>query len=197
MDGARSKFIVESSYCPKREELSGVRFLSLVLCLRQLRLFSAGVHSLFSLENWNLADREKAIMGGFWLFAQMGGRGGDPLRSPEVMWSTAGLAVALLAGALLVYLADRWRKGNVASATDSKGELTEFRRMYERGEITAEEYAKLRDRVAQRVKAPAPLPPSQQGVPTAGLVAPTPLPGPDQPTPPPDSGKSANPSPPA
>jgi hypothetical protein len=137
-------------------------------------------------------------MGGFWLFGQFGGRGGDPLRTPEVIWGTAGLALALLAGALLVYLADRWRKGTVAPVSDTTGELTEFRRMYERGEITAEEYAKLRDRVAQRVKAPPPVPvsPGQQALPSAGSVAPS-LPGPDQPTPPPDSGKPANPSPPA
>ncbi len=140
-------------------------------------------------------------MGGLWLFAQKGGHSRDPLGSPEVMWGTAGLAVALLAGALLVYLADRWRKGNAVSKTDATGELTEFRRMYESGEITQEEYTRLRDRVAQRVKAPPPVPTkvalSPQGVPIVGQDSPTALPGPDQPTPPPDSGKPANPSPPS
>lgn len=137
-------------------------------------------------------------MGGFWLFAQMGGRGDDPLRKPEVIWGTAGLALALLAGALLVYLTDRWRKRNAAPAIDATGELTEFRRMYERGEITEEEYTRLRDRVAQRVKALPSLPvqSDQQALPGQG-AAPSSLPGPDQPTPPPDSGKPANPSPPA
>ncbi|HEV3437989.1 MAG TPA: SHOCT domain-containing protein [Gemmata sp.] len=138
-------------------------------------------------------------MGGFWLFAQLGGRGDDPLRRPEVIWGTAGLALALLAGALLVYLTDRWRKGNVVRTVDATGELTEFRRMYEQGEITEEEYAKLRDRVAQRVKAspPVPVSSSQPALPSPGPVTPAPLPGPDQPTPPPDPGKPANPSSPA
>jgi hypothetical protein len=130
------------------------------------------------------------------LFAQ-GGRRGDPLSSPEVMWSTAGLAVALLAGALLVYLVDRWRKRNAAPTVDTTRELTEFRRMFEHGEITEEEYARLRDRVAQRVKAPPPASPSLPGVSIPGSSGPSSLPGPDQPTPPPNSGKPANPSSPA
>jgi hypothetical protein len=138
-------------------------------------------------------------MWGLRLFAQMSTRGSDPLRSPEVMWSTLGLAVALLAGALLVYLADRWRKGSAARAADAASELTEFRRMYDRGEITEAEYAKLRDKVAQRVKAPPPAPVSQASSASTilGPLATNPLPGPDQPTPPPDSGKPSNPSPPA
>jgi hypothetical protein len=135
------------------------------------------------------------------LFAQMGK--GDPLRNPDVIWGIAGIALALLAGALLVYLADKWRKKIATQGVDSSNELTEFRRMFESGEITEQEYVKLRDRVAQRVKAPPPapaaalIPVSQQLAPGAGPIAPTSLPGPDQPTPPPDSGKPANPSSPA
>ncbi len=137
-------------------------------------------------------------MSGFSLFAQFSK--GDPFRSPDVIWGTAGLAVALLAGALLVYVADRWRKKSSSQVVDTSRELTEFRRMFERGEITAEEYAKLRERVALRVKAPAPvaatdaMPLSQQAIPNTVPVNPNSLPGPDQPTPPPDSGKPANPS---
>lgn len=133
------------------------------------------------------------------LFAQLSKGSGDPFRNPNVVWGIAGLALALLAGALLVYLADRWRKRSAAGAVDTSRELTEFRKMYERGEITKEEYARLRDRVAQRVKALASGPDAAAvpGLPGAGTAAPNSLPGPDQPTPPPDSGKPANPSSPA
>lgn len=78
----------------------------------------------------------------------------DPFRQPEVIWGTAGLAVALLVGAFVIWIVDRWRK-RTTQATNTANELTEFREMYERGEITEEEYAKLRTRVAGRVKAPA------------------------------------------
>jgi hypothetical protein len=129
------------------------------------------------------------------VFAQIG-RNSDPLRSPEVIWSTAVLAVALLVGALFVYIADRWRKGNVKRASEPVNELTEFRRMYEYGEITAEEYARLRDKVARRVKTAPTKEPAGATLPGGELLPPADLPGPDQPTPPPDSGKPANPSPP-
>jgi hypothetical protein len=112
------------------------------------------------------------------------------------MWGTAALTLALLAGAALVYLADRWRKRNAAASSDASAELTEFRRMYDRGEITDEEYARLRERVARRVKEP-PVRTAAPGLPHLpghGLNPAASLPGPDQPTPPPDPGKPANPA---
>jgi hypothetical protein len=135
------------------------------------------------------------------LFGQIGRVNTDPLRDPEIIWGTAGIAAALFAGALLVYMADKWRKKAAAQVTDNSHELTEFRRMYESGQITQEEYVKLRDRVAQRVKTPPPAPVAATGtqqIPSAGnSTSPSSLPGPDQPTPPPDSSKPANPSSPA
>jgi hypothetical protein len=88
------------------------------------------------------------------LFAQAGRADKDPFRQPEVIWGTAGLALALLAGALVIWLVDRWRKQTTVT-THSAEELTDFRGMLERGEITEEEYAKLRTRVSGRMK-PAP-----------------------------------------
>lgn len=89
-----------------------------------------------------------------WLDALLGQAGpgaDDPFRRPEVIWATAALAGVFLAGAAVIYCVDRWRK-KLAERGTAAGELTDFRGMYERGEITEEEYAKLRTRVAQRVK---------------------------------------------
>ena len=82
----------------------------------------------------------------------------DPLQRPEVIWGVVGLAVALLAGAAVIYAVDKWRKRAAAgaSAADGAGALTSFRAMYESGEITEAEYAELRRRVAEKVKKPAP-----------------------------------------
>ena len=134
-------------------------------------------------------------MWGLILFGPIGSGSNDPLHKPEIIWGTAGIAVALLAGALLVYVADKWRKKTARQVSDSSQELTEFRRMYESGQITQEEYARLRDHVAQRVKTPppGPVPATTQQSP----AAPSFLPGPEQPTPPPDPSEPANPSPPA
>jgi hypothetical protein len=85
------------------------------------------------------------------LLAQAAPRNRDPFREPEVIWGTIGLMVALLVGAFFVWLVDRWRKKS-AVGSDAKEELTDFRAMYESGEITEDEYVRLRDRVSERVK---------------------------------------------
>lgn len=80
---------------------------------------------------------------------------GSPFDRPDLVIGTVGLAAALLVGAVAVYFVDRWRKqAALESRTESGAELTDFRVMYERGEITEAEYVRLRDKVAARVKAP-------------------------------------------
>ena len=97
------------------------------------------------------------------LLAQGGRPGGSPFERPEIIWGTAGLAGALLVGAAVVYFVDRWRKQAAIQQKADGAELTEFREMYARGEITEEEYAKLRLKVAQRVKPPTPAGPATPG----------------------------------
>jgi len=104
----------------------------------------------------------------FTLFAD--GLRDDPLRRPEVIWGTAALAGALLFGAFAVWMVDKWRKKS-ETKPDATGELTGFRGMFDRGEITQDEYAKLRERVAQRVKTP-PKPPDSPPSPTPPLLPP-------------------------
>ncbi len=95
-------------------------------------------------------------MGWLVVFAQA--RRNDPFRQPEVIWGTAGIALALMAGAFAIWLVDRWRKNAAADREDAISELTDYRGMYERGEITEDEYIRLRDRVARRAKAKKPPP---------------------------------------
>jgi hypothetical protein len=77
---------------------------------------------------------------------------GNPFDRPEIIWATAGLAGALLVGAVIVLLVDRWRKKGLAASGRSVDELTEYRRMFDAGEITEDEYKKLRQQLADRVK---------------------------------------------
>ena len=75
---------------------------------------------------------------------------------PLALLVPAGLlALVLIAGAVALVVADRWRKRDRGGA-DAAESLTDFRGMYERGEITEAEYKKLRDKMAARIKTGTP-----------------------------------------
>jgi hypothetical protein len=98
------------------------------------------------------------------------------------------LAGALLVGAGVVYAMDKWRKRSSLPVESQAGaDLSGFRVMYERGELTEEEYARLRQKIEARAKAPPPA--SPVGDATAAL----PKTGADAAagTPPPESPPSA------
>ena len=83
------------------------------------------------------------------------------LRKPED-WVVVGLlAGTLLAAAGVLWLVERWRKGAIdgGGSRASADELTDYRAMFERGEITEDEYNRLRLKVAERVKPAAPAAP--------------------------------------
>jgi hypothetical protein len=100
---------------------------------------------------------------------------GDPLRQPEIIWGTVALMGALLLGAAVLHIVDRWRKKSETGSPDSTSALTDYRGMFERGEITEDEYIRLRDKVARQVKAPA-KPPVAPQTPDANQLPPLPDP---------------------
>jgi hypothetical protein len=91
------------------------------------------------------------------LFAQAAPRpAGSPWDRPELLYATLAIAGALFAGGIVLYLVDRWRKrGGGPDAAEAAAEMTGFRGMLERGEITEEEYARLRSKAAAKMKGPA------------------------------------------
>jgi hypothetical protein len=68
-----------------------------------------------------------------------------------ILWSVLPLIGILLLGALAVYIADRWRKRQQAISTESEEQLTSFRALFENGELTQEEYDRIRQRLGQRM----------------------------------------------
>jgi hypothetical protein len=68
-----------------------------------------------------------------------------------ILWSVLPLIGILLVGALAIYVADRWRKRSRAISTDSEEQLTDFRSLFENGELTQEEYDRIRQRLGQRI----------------------------------------------
>ena len=125
------------------------------------------------------------------LFAQLlANDRNDPLMRSEVIYGILGLIAALLVGAVAIYTADKWRK-RVGTSPDAEAAdaLTSYRDMLENGEITEEEYAELRRRVAEKVKKPPAAKPGESGQPpgetpgaSPGAVSPPPPPPPAGPT---------------
>ncbi|MGL6094649.1 MAG: hypothetical protein ACRC7O_02460 [Fimbriiglobus sp.] len=79
----------------------------------------------------------------------------NPLQDIDFMLATGLLVGTLLAGALAVSLVDRWRKKQLAGKADEPLSLSSFREMYEDGELTEEEYKRVRKKMADRIKAGA------------------------------------------
>jgi hypothetical protein len=90
-----------------------------------------------------------------------------------ILWSGALLGV-LVVGAMCISRLDRWRKRQM-DGTDDPDPVMSFREMYERGEISKEEYDRVLRRVAERVGArPRPVgvqPAAPQQEPAAGPPA--------------------------
>lgn len=99
---------------------------------------------------------------------------GSPWDRPELIYASLAIAGVLLAGGVVIWVVDRWRKRGMAPAADTTiSELTDFRGMLDRGEITEEEYNRLRQKVAARIK-----PAAAAAAPPPAGPAPPPVPGP-------------------
>lgn len=75
----------------------------------------------------------------------------EMLRDEEFQLWVGILIVTLLIGAVLFSLLDRWRKRRNLPV-DDVNVLSSYRTMYEKGELSQEEYEKIRNRVAEKMK---------------------------------------------
>ena len=76
----------------------------------------------------------------------------NPFVSPEFLLTVGLLVTVLLAGAVVLFFVDRWRKRQLADNQESVESLSSFRALYERGELTESEYQAVRDKMARKVK---------------------------------------------
>ena len=83
------------------------------------------------------------------------------LLDPRIIGLTAALAGVLLVGAIVLAWADRWRKRQLSEPGPAE-QLGSFRAMYERGELSKEEYERIRRRVAARTQNRPAAPPAEE-----------------------------------
>jgi hypothetical protein len=75
-----------------------------------------------------------------------------PKWDPRIVWYGLSLAGILLLGALVIWLVDRWRKKAPQQELYNSGDqLTHFRKLYEQGELSAEEFARIRNLLTDRM----------------------------------------------
>src|SRR5207247_8322381 len=85
--------------------------------------------------------------------------GGEPsLLEPRLLWATISLVAILLLGALVLAWFDRLRKRADPSVLTPGDQLATFRLSYERGELSQEEYERIRARLCPRLRQQLDLP---------------------------------------
>jgi hypothetical protein len=97
-------------------------------------------------------------------------------RAP-VFWTTLALVAALLISALVLAVVDRWRKRAAASERMSPGDqLTHFRKLYDRGELSKEEFERIRALLGEKLRQELHLPAAKPAEPPAPTPGPNPAP---------------------
>jgi uncharacterized membrane protein len=94
--------------------------------------------------------------------------GGIGLLDPRILTVTILLTGSLLLGALVLALVDRWRKRQ-DEAVQPHEQLTSFRVLYERGELSEQEYQRVKAKLTPKLK-PAPVAPTMASSPTSPAV---------------------------
>ncbi|SRR5579884_1208513 len=98
-------------------------------------------------------------------------------RAP-VLWTTLALVGALLIGAFVLAVVDRWRKRARPDRLSPGEQLSQFRALYEKGELSREEYERIRTLLGGKIREELDLPagkpaadPATQPRPETGIQA--------------------------
>jgi hypothetical protein len=77
----------------------------------------------------------------------------DVSKLPKDVWIYTGLfALALLVGAAIIAVFERWRKRQANETYTAHDQLTSFRLLYERGELSQQEYDRIKKQVMTKLK---------------------------------------------
>jgi hypothetical protein len=109
------------------------------------------------------------------------------LKPGEFFWAALPLIAVLLLAALIVYLVKRWMKRKEQVAPEAAGDqLSHFRSLYERGEMSREEFERVRALLAGQLRKEMNVPTPQAPSPATPPEA---IPPPPQPPPNGEGGK--------
>ena len=75
-----------------------------------------------------------------------------PVLDFRLVWLTLGVVAVILVGAAIIAAADRWRKRPFQGKLSASDQLAQFRALYERGQLDAEEFERIRALLTERIK---------------------------------------------
>jgi hypothetical protein len=105
------------------------------------------------------------------------------------------LAGALLIAAAVIALASRWRRAPRSGSTNASEQLSKFRSLYEKGEMSREEFERIRTRLSDQIRGPAPGTTSAAApTPPGPTAAPAPIVPSSTPAPPPQPSRDMRPT---
>ena len=70
----------------------------------------------------------------------------------QLVWASLALVGALLLGAVLISLVERWRKRSASAGLTAGDQLSHFRELYARGVLTKEEFEQIRAQLADKLR---------------------------------------------
>jgi hypothetical protein len=118
------------------------------------------------------------------LLAEAGGVPKSSFLESPLLWTSLALVGVLLLGALIIALVDRWRKRPVQTTSTDSEQLSHWRTLYQRGEISREEFERLRTLLGGRLRERLQIPPKAEGSASTGQQPAPPGEPPAEPPPP-------------
>ena len=80
------------------------------------------------------------------------------LQDPWLLWVTLALVVIILVSALVLVWLDRWRKRSGSDRLSAQEQLANFRALYEQGQLSKEEFERIRATLAPQLRRELDLP---------------------------------------
>jgi hypothetical protein len=75
-----------------------------------------------------------------------------PLWDPRLLWMTLALVAIILVGALVLLWLDRWRRRPDVPIVTANDQLAHFRELYECGELSQEEFDRIRAKLTGQMR---------------------------------------------
>jgi Short C-terminal domain len=95
------------------------------------------------------------------LWAQV--QAADAPGSKNLFWTLLILGTAVLVGLAVLAWVDRWRKRPLQASMTPTEQLEQFQELYDRGELSQEEFARIQARLEKKLPHAPPAPPEVNG----------------------------------